>query len=78
MGPLFKLVGKTFSDEWILGILDEKLAQISLDAPETAAATVSDIQQRLLIILKDISTSLIGCSSLKVVARYVVLDFICN
>lgn len=68
MRPLFKLVGKTFSDEWVQSILvvDEKLAKVSSDVSQIISTTVCDVQQRLLLILKDISTSLVNRLPLKV------------
>ncbi|PON51074.1 U3 small nucleolar RNA-associated protein [Parasponia andersonii] len=67
LGPLFKLFGKTFSDEWVHNLLipDENLISVSSDVCQTTGATVSYIQQTLLIILEDISTSLINCLPLK-------------
>lgn len=58
MEPLFELVVKSFSDEWIHSILDKKLVQVSDDV--TVMVTVSDLKQRLLILLEEMSTSLVG------------------
>ncbi|XP_062092226.1 uncharacterized protein At3g06530 [Humulus lupulus] len=61
LGPLFNLIGKTFPDEWVhhFSVLDENVVQPLSGVYQTTAATVCYIQQTLLIILEDISTSLI-------------------
>uniref|UniRef100_A0A803NS19 BP28 C-terminal domain-containing protein n=1 Tax=Cannabis sativa TaxID=3483 RepID=A0A803NS19_CANSA len=67
LGPLFNLIGKTFPDEWVhhFVVLDKNMVQPSSDGYKTTAATVRYIQQTLLIILEDISTSLINSVPLK-------------
>ncbi|KAF4372054.1 hypothetical protein F8388_000270 [Cannabis sativa] len=67
LGPLFNLIGKTFPDEWVhhFVVLDKNMVQPSSDGYKTTAATVRYIQQTLLIILEDISTSLINSLPLK-------------
>ncbi|KAL5569803.1 hypothetical protein UlMin_026378 [Ulmus minor] len=61
LGPLFKLISETFSDEWVHNLLlpDEKSVQVSSDVRQTVPATVCYIQQTMLMILEDISASLI-------------------
>uniref|UniRef100_A0A2N9G8U6 Uncharacterized protein n=1 Tax=Fagus sylvatica TaxID=28930 RepID=A0A2N9G8U6_FAGSY len=66
IGPLFKLLGKVFSDEWICGTRtqDDKLIELSPNISQTTS-TISYIQQTLLIILEDICTSLTNAVPLK-------------
>lgn len=81
MGPLFKLVEKTFSNEWVHNLLvpGENLVQVSSDVCQTTTATVCYIQQTLLIILEDISTSLNNYLPLKVCfSSCVVGDVYCR
>lgn len=65
LGPLFKLIGKTFSDDWIPRSLLNEI-QIASDVSQTPLQTISYIQQTLLIILENIFVSLINCLPLKV------------
>ncbi|XP_030935775.1 uncharacterized protein At3g06530 [Quercus lobata] len=67
IGPLFKLLGKVFSDEWIGGTLtrDDKLVQVSPSISESMSSTICYIQQTLLIILEDICASLINAVPIK-------------
>lgn len=51
LGPLFKLLFKTFSKEWV---------EDQFNTSEATSSTVNYIQQTLLIILEDISSSLIS------------------
>ena len=72
IGPLFKLLGKVFSDEWIGGTLtrDDKLVQVSPSISESMSSTICYIQQTLLIILEDICASLINAVPIKVCHPY--------
>ncbi|KAL4595949.1 hypothetical protein ACB092_12G129000 [Castanea dentata] len=67
IGPLFKPLGKVFSDEWIGGTLtrDEKLVQVSPGISQSMSSTICYIQQTLLIILEDICASLINAVPIK-------------
>ncbi|KAK7852331.1 uncharacterized protein CFP56_039361 [Quercus suber] len=67
IGPLFKLLGKVFSDEWIGGTLtqDDKLVQVSSSISQSMSSTICYIQQTLLIILEDICASLINAVPIK-------------
>ncbi|ONI24972.1 hypothetical protein PRUPE_2G273000 [Prunus persica] len=60
LGPLFKLLYRTFSNEWVHGVLvqDEKQIQVSSRNSDSMSSAISYIQQTLLIILEDISSSL--------------------
>ncbi|XP_048446393.1 LOW QUALITY PROTEIN: uncharacterized protein At3g06530-like [Pyrus x bretschneideri] len=59
LGSLFKLISKTFSNEWVHGVLDqdEKFIQVP-SSKSDSLSTISSIQQTLLIILEDICASL--------------------
>ncbi|KAK9913977.1 hypothetical protein M0R45_037776 [Rubus argutus] len=57
LGPLFKLLYKTFSNEWVQ---DQKRIQVPSSISDTRSSTINYIQQTLLIILEDISSSLIS------------------
>lgn len=57
LGPLFKLLYKTFSNEWV---------QDHFSISDARLRTVNYIQQTLLIILEDISSSLISSIPLEV------------
>ncbi|KAM3682910.1 hypothetical protein ACJW31_12G106500 [Castanea mollissima] len=67
IGPLFKPLGKVFSDEWIGGTLtrDDKLVQVSPSISQSMSSTICYIQQTLLIILEDICASLINAVPIK-------------
>ncbi|XP_042487302.1 uncharacterized protein At3g06530 [Macadamia integrifolia] len=67
IGPLFKLLRKIFTDGWLLGFVDqdEKLLDPSNVDSQTITSTICYIQHRVLIILEDISTSLVYDNSLK-------------
>ncbi|GAV79488.1 LOW QUALITY PROTEIN: BP28CT domain-containing protein/U3snoRNP10 domain-containing protein [Cephalotus follicularis] len=60
IGPLFKLLGAIFSDEWVHGTFgkDELWIQASSGISQTASSTLCYIQQTLLLILEDICASL--------------------
>ncbi|XP_068328989.1 uncharacterized protein At3g06530-like [Pyrus communis] len=66
LGSLFKLLSKTFSDEWVHGVLDqdEKCIQVPSNNSDSLSSTISSIQQTLLIILEDICSSLTHSVSL--------------
>ncbi|KAJ4955279.1 hypothetical protein NE237_012062 [Protea cynaroides] len=67
VGPLFKLLGKIFTDGWLLRLVDqdEKPLDPLNGDPQTIGSTICYIQHRVLIILEDISTSLGSDNSLK-------------
>ncbi|KAB1204141.1 hypothetical protein CJ030_MR8G004038 [Morella rubra] len=67
IGPLFELLGKVFSDEWIHSSFtqDEKWTQVSPSISQTMSSTVCYIQQTLLNILEDVCTSLVSAVPLK-------------
>jgi hypothetical protein len=56
LDPLFKLLSKVFSEEWVNGTLS--LGEESSQTSSNPSETVNHIQQTLLIILEDIITSL--------------------
>ncbi|CAN6705484.1 unnamed protein product [Malus baccata var. baccata] len=66
LGSLFKLLSKTFSDEWVQSVLDqdEKCIQVASSNSDSLSSTISSIQQTLLIILEDICSSLTHSVSL--------------
>ncbi|KAH9647914.1 hypothetical protein KPL70_025376 [Citrus sinensis] len=69
LGPLFKLLGKVFSDDWLQQgaafAKDEKSIQSSSGICQTISTTLIYIQQKLLIVLEDISASLLHAIPLK-------------
>ncbi|KAL6311451.1 hypothetical protein AAG906_005381 [Vitis piasezkii] len=67
IGPLFKLLRKIFMDEWVQDDvhLYEKWIQASPGTSETISSTVCYIQQTLLLILEDISASILTDMSVK-------------
>ncbi|XVF49416.1 hypothetical protein PTKIN_Ptkin04bG0010100 [Pterospermum kingtungense] len=58
VGPLFKILGKMFSDEWGHDALaqDERLKQTSV-VPQSTSTALCYVQQTLLLILEDIFAS---------------------
>ncbi|GMI76636.1 hypothetical protein like AT3G06530 [Hibiscus trionum] len=58
VGPLFKLLGKAFSDEWIRDVpaQDERRIQTS-GVPQSKSTAIFYIQQTLLLVLDDIFAS---------------------
>ncbi|KAK8586579.1 hypothetical protein V6N13_010167 [Hibiscus sabdariffa] len=64
VGPLFKLLGKAFSDGWICDVpsQDERWIQAS-GVPQTKSTAISYIQQTLLLVLDDIFASSINENS---------------
>lgn len=86
MGPLFNLLSKIFSEEWISDTLSQQksLVQPSFSPSEANHDTVYHIQQTLLIILEDITTSLKSTATIKahflfsmlVNLRYVTFYFV--
>ena len=70
MGPLFKLLGKVFSDERGCGALtqDERRRQTS-GVPQSMSTAMCYVQQTLLLILEDIFASFMNANTpLKVCA----------
>ncbi|KAK3217661.1 hypothetical protein Dsin_011631 [Dipteronia sinensis] len=68
LGPLFKLLGKVFSNDWLQGgglAKDEKWIQASSGISQTISSTLIFIQQTLLIVLEDIIASLVYAIPLK-------------
>lgn len=61
LGPLFKLLEKILSDEWVSGAVDhdDEWVKASSGISQTISSTICDIQRRLLSLLKDISSSLL-------------------
>ncbi|KAK9292213.1 hypothetical protein L1049_020175 [Liquidambar formosana] len=61
LGPLFKLLGNSFSEEWVFGALyqDDKWIQASSGISQTISSTICYIQQALLSIVEDICSSLL-------------------
>ncbi|XP_021654039.2 uncharacterized protein At3g06530 isoform X1 [Hevea brasiliensis] len=64
IGPLFELLGKMFSDEWVL-IQDKNWVQSSSGFSQTMSSTVRYIQHALLLILEDIIASSVKTVPLK-------------
>ncbi|KAF2311685.1 hypothetical protein GH714_025935 [Hevea brasiliensis] len=64
IGPLFELLGKMFSDEWVL-IQDKNWVQSSSGFSQTMSSTVRYIQHALLLILEDIIASSVNTVPLK-------------
>ncbi|XWS60132.1 hypothetical protein CRYUN_Cryun07bG0008200 [Craigia yunnanensis] len=62
--PLFKLLGKVFSDEWGCGALtqDERWRQTS-SVPQSMSTAVCYVQQTLLLILEDIFASFMNANT---------------
>ncbi|WZZ42003.1 uncharacterized protein At3g06530 [Brassica napus] len=60
VGPLFKLLGRSMSNEWvnIAPSAEETSVQPPLDVREITQASISSIQQTVLLLLKDIFDSL--------------------
>ncbi|KFK38114.1 hypothetical protein AALP_AA3G071300 [Arabis alpina] len=60
VGPLFKLLGRSMSNEWvnIASSVEETSVQPPQDVGETAHSFISSIQQTVLLILQDIFDSL--------------------
>ncbi|KAK1577185.1 hypothetical protein Q3G72_019640 [Acer saccharum] len=68
LGPLFKLLGKVFSNDWLQGgglAKDEKWIQASSGISQTISSALIFIQQTLLIVLEDIIASLVYAIPLK-------------
>ncbi|KAI9160506.1 hypothetical protein LWI28_008767 [Acer negundo] len=68
LGPLFKLLGKVFLNDWLQGgglAKDEKWIQASSGISQTISSTLIFIQQTLLIVLEDIIASLVYAIPLK-------------
>ncbi|KAH7557345.1 hypothetical protein JRO89_XS11G0129200 [Xanthoceras sorbifolium] len=68
LGPLFKLLGKVFSSDWLDGGVlakDEKWIQASSGISLTVSSTLIFLQQTLLIVLEDIIVSLANAIPLK-------------
>ncbi|WOL10215.1 hypothetical protein Cni_G18969 [Canna indica] len=63
VNPLFKLLEKIFSDDWIIGVADQGAKEIVSvsEIPESISNAVYQSQQMILLILKDISDSLLSC-----------------
>ncbi|KAF5959772.1 hypothetical protein HYC85_000981 [Camellia sinensis] len=61
VGPLFNLLRKMFMDDWVHddADLDGKCMEASLDISQTISSITCYIQQTLLLILEDISASLL-------------------
>lgn len=76
LGPLFKLLGKVFSNDWVQGgvLGNENWTGTSSGISQTIPSTLVLIQQTLLVVLEDIVDSLV--LPLKVVLNifeYIVL-----
>lgn len=56
VSPLFKLLGRTFSDEWVHSI-DERSIQAASGISEGTTSTACYVQQNLLLVLEDILAS---------------------
>ena len=67
MDPLFNLLSKIFSEEWVNGTLSREndLAQSSSNASAANTSSLSHIQHTLLIILEEIIMSLRSSAPLK-------------
>ncbi|KAL5745887.1 hypothetical protein ACOSP7_027033 [Xanthoceras sorbifolium] len=68
LGPLFKLLGKVFSSDWLDGGVlakDEKWIQASSGISLTVSSTLIFLKQTLLIVLEDIIVSLANAIPLK-------------
>ncbi|OMO94842.1 hypothetical protein CCACVL1_05773 [Corchorus capsularis] len=62
--PLFKLLGKVFSDEWRHGTLTQDEREIqSSNASQAISSSICYIQQTLLLVLEDICASLKNANS---------------
>ncbi|KAF8093273.1 hypothetical protein N665_0385s0021 [Sinapis alba] len=58
VGPLFKLIGRSMSDEWVIApSAEETSVQPPQDVREITHASISSIQQTVLLLLKDIFDS---------------------
>ena len=67
LGPLFKLLSKVFSEEWVNGAFSPVIRLSQPSSPSEANNyTVYHIQQTLLIILEDIIISLKSMAPLNV------------
>ncbi|XP_022736219.1 uncharacterized protein At3g06530 isoform X2 [Durio zibethinus] len=64
VGPLFKLLGKVFSDEWGHGALtqDERWIQTS-GTPQSMSTAMCYVQQTLLLILEDVFDSFMNSNT---------------
>ncbi|KAI3994953.1 hypothetical protein MKX01_038236 [Papaver californicum] len=60
IGPLFEVLEKVFSDDWLAG-----KAQNFSGVTQTTGSTVSYVQQAVLSVLEDITTSLLSASPLE-------------
>ncbi|KAI3919122.1 hypothetical protein MKW98_016675 [Papaver atlanticum] len=60
IGPLFEVLKKVFSDDWLTG-----KAQNSSGVAQTTGSTVSYVQQAVLSVLEDITTSLLSAVPLE-------------
>lgn len=65
IGPLFKLLEKIFSDEW-MPAQDENWIKASYGISQTGSSTICYTQQTLLLVLEDIISSLKNAIPLKV------------
>lgn len=77
LGSLFKLLGKVFSNDWLQhGAAlagDEKWVQASSGISQSISSTLIYIQQKMLIVLEDISASLVNDIPLKVYDPFIVV-----
>lgn len=78
LGPLFKLLYRTFSNEWVHSVFvhDEKQIQVSCRNSDSMSSAISYIQQTLLIILEDISSSLTNSVPLGVCCNILEFKFV--
>ncbi|KAM7273255.1 hypothetical protein ACFE04_027919 [Oxalis oulophora] len=62
LGPLFELLGRVFSEEWAHSIVSQDVMWIeaSSGVSQTTSSTLCYIQQTLLIILEDVTASLVN------------------
>jgi len=65
IGPLFKLLEKIFSDDW-MPAQDENWIKASYGVSQTGSSTICYTQQTLLLVLEDIIGSLKNVIPLKV------------
>ncbi|KAK8344000.1 hypothetical protein V6Z12_A07G051700 [Gossypium hirsutum] len=64
VGPLFKLIRKAFSDEWVHGVLAQNGSWIQTSGvPQSKSTVIVDVQKTLLLILDDIFASFMDESS---------------
>ncbi|XP_010275398.1 PREDICTED: uncharacterized protein At3g06530 isoform X2 [Nelumbo nucifera] len=62
IGPLFKLLKKSFTDEWLLRLVgqDQEWIEASTGVSQTVSSQICYIQQTTLLILEDINASLLS------------------